>query len=56
MANETKAGTIGGTLLAFFAGISSGELLHTVILAGVGATVSFSVSLGWKWLLKKFRR
>jgi mannitol-specific phosphotransferase system IIBC component len=52
----TAAGTAGGTLLSVFATIESGDLTKTIVLATVGAVVSFGVSLGLKWLAKKLRR
>ena len=50
--HSTKAGTIGGTLLTIFANIKSEDLVKTAILAGIGAIVSFSVTM----LLKLFIR
>lgn len=52
MGTGTKIGTAGGTLLSVLANITSGDLLHTAILAAVGAVVSFSVSMVLKWLVK----
>lgn len=51
----TAAGTLGGTLLSVFATIQTGDITKTIILATVGAVVSFLVSLGLKWLAKKLR-
>ena len=45
---STRAGTVGGTLVVVLLQITSGELLKTVVLAAVGAAVSFTVS----WLLQ----
>lgn len=53
--NGTLYGTIGGTLLSVFANLSSGDVLKTVLLASVGATTSFLVSLGMKWLTKALK-
>jgi mannitol-specific phosphotransferase system IIBC component len=44
----TVAGAVGGTLLSIFASIHSGDVTKTIILATVGAVVSFLVSLGLK--------
>jgi mannitol-specific phosphotransferase system IIBC component len=52
----TTAGTIGGTLLVFLLQINSAELLKTIVLAAIGATVSFSVSMVLKWVVRKVRR
>lgn len=54
--NTTKTGTAGGTLLTIFANISSEDLVKTAILAGVGAVVSFSVTLFLKLLIKRSRK
>ncbi|WP_417237056.1 MULTISPECIES: hypothetical protein [Flavobacteriaceae] len=47
-----KVGTTSGTLLSIIPNIFSEDILKTIILAVVGATVSFSVSLFLKWLIK----
>ncbi|SHN11666.1 hypothetical protein SAMN04488057_10721 [Cyclobacterium lianum] len=52
----TRAGTVGGTLLSVLANINSGDILHTCILAAVGALVSFTVSILLKLLLQWFKR
>ncbi len=53
--STTKAGTIGGTLLTLLANIDNEDLLKTAILAGVGALVSFSVTVSVKFLVKKIK-
>jgi hypothetical protein len=45
-----KAGTAGGTLISILGNITMGDMLRTIILAAVGAVVSFSLSL----LLKRW--
>jgi len=42
---STKAGTAGGTLLILFVHLTTGEILKTILLAFIGAVVSFLVSL-----------
>lgn len=54
--NSTKAGTVGGTLLTILVNINSADLLKTVILAALGAVVSFGVTLLLKVLIKRFRK
>jgi hypothetical protein len=54
--STTKMGTAGGTLLTIFANISTEDISKTIVLAGVGAIVSFGVTLLLKVILKKFRR
>lgn len=48
----TKTGTIGGTLTIIIANITSGDILKTAVLAGIGAVVSFGVSLVMKKVVK----
>lgn len=45
MHHDLKLGTAAGTLLSALPHIGTDELLKTAILAAVGATVSFVVSL-----------
>lgn len=52
----TKAGTVGGTLLTFCYNIRSEDVAKTIVLAGIGAVVSFVVSLLLKALLKYFKK
>lgn len=52
----TVAGTASGTLLTIFGNIHSEDLVKTAVLALIGAIVSFAVSLGMKWIAKKFRK
>ena len=53
---NTKAGTLGGTLLTIVANIQSSDLFKTAMLAMVGAVVSFSVTLFLKFLIKRFKK
>ena len=53
---NTRAGTAGGTLLTIIANINCTDLLKTVVLAAIGAVVSFSVTLFLKHLIKKFKK
>jgi mannitol-specific phosphotransferase system IIBC component len=51
--NETlKAGTASGTVLSILPNVASEDFVKTIILAVVGATVSYLVSLFLKWLTK----
>lgn len=52
----TAAGTAGGTLLTIFANIHSEDVFKTALLACIGAVVSFTISLGMKWIARKMRR
>jgi hypothetical protein len=53
----TKAGTAGGTLLVVILDIfSATDIMHTVVVSGVGAAVSFLVSMGLKMVVRRFRK
>jgi mannitol-specific phosphotransferase system IIBC component len=52
----TVAGTAGGTLLSILASLQSGDITKTIVLAMLGAVVSFVVSLGLKWVARKVLR
>lgn len=54
--NTTKAGTASGTLLTIFANITSDDILKTVILAAIGAAVSFTVTIFLKALIKRLKK
>lgn len=41
----TKAGTVGGTFLTVVGNIHQDDLLKTVVLAAIGAVVSFGVTV-----------
>lgn len=51
----TILGTVSGTALTVVVNIGSSDMIKTVILAALGAVVSFSVSLFLKWLVKKVK-
>lgn len=52
----TKMGTAGGTLMILLANITTGDLLKTVVLAALGAVVSFGVSLLMRRVVKWWKR
>jgi mannitol-specific phosphotransferase system IIBC component len=54
--HSTALGTVTGTVLTVVAQIDSHDYLKTVILAMVGAIVSFVVTLFLKWVVKKAKR
>ena len=54
--NSTLFGTAGGTFLSMLPNLNSGDLIKTVILATVGAVVSFSISELLKYLCKKHKK
>jgi len=48
--STTAIGTVTGTVFTVAATIDSHDYLKTVILALIGATVSFTVSMILKWI------
>lgn len=51
--NSLYAGTAGGTIFSVIPLMNGDDLLQTVVLAAVGAVVSFGVSLLLKYLCRK---
>jgi mannitol-specific phosphotransferase system IIBC component len=51
----TVAGTASGTLLTIFANIHSEDIVKTAVLACIGAVVSFTISIGLKWIARKMQ-
>ena len=51
-----RNGTLGGLLFLIPALVRSGDLIQTIVLAAVGAVVSFTVSLGLKKLVEQLQR
>lgn len=51
-----RAGTAGGTLTIVLANIVTADLFKTILLAAVGAVVSFSVSLLLRVLVRRWRK
>ena len=54
--NPTLMGTAGGTFLSVIPNLNSEDVLKTVLLAAVGAVVSFGISMVLKFVLKKYKR
>lgn len=51
--NPTLIGTAGGTFLSVVPNLNSEDVLKTVLLAAVGAIVSFGISMVLKFVIKK---
>jgi len=51
-----RAGTAGGTLTIVLANIATADLFKTILLAAVGAAVSFSVSLLLRVLVRRWKK
>jgi len=53
--HTTALGTVTGTVFTVAANIDSHDYVKTAVLAGVGAVVSFAVSLVLKWIWSKLQ-
>lgn len=51
-----RTGTISGMLLSLAPQVSSTDVIKTVLLAAIGATASFTVTLLWKWIWGRYRK
>jgi hypothetical protein len=54
--NSAVIGTAGGTFLSVLPNIHSADILRTVVLATIGAVVSFAISFLLKTILKHFKK
>ena len=55
---HTKYGTLGGIITILLYNINTGDVIKTAVLAGIGAFVSFIISMSLRYCLskrKKFR-
>lgn len=50
--SDTTVGTVGGTLLTIAVHFDAGDIVRTMVLASIGAFVSFAVSFFCKWVWK----
>ncbi len=53
---STRIGTIGGTILVTILNIFHNDFIRTIGFAALGATVSFFVSLFWKWMVRRMEK
>jgi hypothetical protein len=51
--NSLTAGTLGGTALSLVPQITSDDIGRTIVLAVIGASVSYLVSIIWKCVWTK---
>lgn len=54
--HTTIWGTLSGTALGIAVSISSFDIIRTIILGAIGASVSFGVSLLWKKVSNYFKQ
>jgi len=52
----TKSGTSGGTIFCILCNISIHDLYRTIVLAAVGAAVSFGVSTLLKYFVRSLKK
>ena len=52
---KTRAGTVGGLTLVLLIKLDATMLMETVIVACIGAVVSFSVSVLLKWMIRNMK-
>lgn len=52
----TRVGTVGGILTVLLFKADIGDLLMSALLAAIGATVSFGVSMFLKFIVKRINR
>ncbi|NDP27276.1 MAG: hypothetical protein GZ087_07620 [Flavobacterium sp.] len=53
--HHTLMGTTGGTFLSVLPNLHSEDVYKTVVLAAIGAVVSFTISMILKYLIKKHK-
>ena len=54
--HSTAIGTTTGTALSVFATLDTQDYMKTIVLACVGAVVSFTVSLFLKWIWNMLKK
>ena len=54
--NSALVGTAGGTFLSVIPNLQSEDVVKTVILATLGAIVSFTISIILKFLIRKHKK
>ncbi|MCP9749783.1 hypothetical protein [Ferruginibacter sp. HRS2-29] len=53
---STKAGTAGGFLTILLINIATNDILKTILLAAIGAVVSFVISLSLRAFVRWWKR
>jgi hypothetical protein len=56
LSNPALIGTAGGTFLSVVPNLHSEDVLKTVLLAAIGAIVSFGISMVLKFFIKKHKK
>ncbi len=53
---HTKFGAAGGILTILLVNINSGDVIKTILLAALGATVSFFISFVLKYCISRWQK
>jgi hypothetical protein len=53
---HTKYSTLGGIITILFYNIGTGDVVKTMVLAAIGAFVSFFISLVLRYCMNKWRK
>ena len=54
--NSPLVGTVSGTFLSMMPNLQSEDVMRTIVLAIIGAVVSFSISILLKKLVRKHKK
>ena len=54
--NPALVGTAGGTFLSILPNLNSEDVVKTILLATLGAIVSFTISILLKFLIRKHKK
>ncbi|MBS1667821.1 MAG: hypothetical protein JST58_10630 [Bacteroidetes bacterium] len=54
--SSAKAGVMGGTLLTIFVNLTNEDIVKTIVLAAIGAVVSFCITVILKFLIKLMKK
>lgn len=54
--HSLSVGTVSGTVLSVLPAVTSTEIVRTIILAAIGATVSFVVSYVLRWWCGRYEK
>lgn len=53
--HTTAIGTISGTVLTILVNVGVHDIIKTIVLASIGAVVSFFITISLKWIVKKIK-
>ena len=56
LTGSAKAGTAGGIITTLLVSISTSDIIKTAVMACIGTTVSFFISMVLKYLITRLRK